>query len=254
MAETSSINSVETAIEILSFLISAEGATLTEISDHFQKPTSTVHDYLNTLQATGLVVNEGVYRPSMRLLAMGDRSRNMLEFHTTAKSEADQLASELDKHVNLMIEEFGFGVYTYFSQSPETTFVKVSSIRLGVRTELPTTSSGKAILAHQSEDRVRDVVAEHGIPEMTENTLTDVEALLADLAATRDRGYAIDSEERIEGIYGIAAPVLSATNEVVGAIGVSYPSAGTETDPVDERDVRKLLEASSTIQVNLNYP
>ena len=45
--------------------------------------------------------------------------------------------------------------------------------------------------------------------------------LFEDLAAVRRRGYAIDDEEHAVGVRCVAAPVFSASGEVVAAIGVS---------------------------------
>jgi len=45
--------------------------------------------------------------------------------------------------------------------------------------------------------------------------------LLTELAATSQRGYAIDDEEHAVGVRCVAAPVFAASGEVVAAIGVS---------------------------------
>src|SRR5262249_36167422 len=58
----------------------------------------------------------------------------------------------------------------------------------------------------------------------TENTLTTLRALKADLQTTRDRGYAIDNEEGIVGIRCVACPVFGHGGEVMGAISLAGPS------------------------------
>jgi DNA-binding IclR family transcriptional regulator len=45
---------------------------------------------------------------------------------------------------------------------------------------------------------------------------------VAELDRVRERGYAIDDEERVSGVRRVAAPV-STDDRVVGAVSVSAP-------------------------------
>jgi IclR family acetate operon transcriptional repressor len=64
-------------------------------------------------------------------------------------------------------------------------------------------------------------LAKAGLERFTARTLTDPAAIEADMALTRQRGYAIDDEEKTEGMRCIAAPVLDLHGEVVAGISVS---------------------------------
>ncbi len=65
----------------------------------------------------------------------------------------------------------------------------------------------------------------HRIERFTPNTLVDPELLLADLALTRARGYAISNGEHVEGVVSVAAPVFDHTGKAIGAIGMFGPSS-----------------------------
>ena len=63
-------------------------------------------------------------------------------------------------------------------------------------------------------DRPRSTLKSPQIPSLeqfTERTITDRDALAAELTATAARGYAVNIEERYDGVSGVAAPVLSAS-------------------------------------------
>jgi IclR family acetate operon transcriptional repressor len=73
------------------------------------------------------------------------------------------------------------------------------------------------------------------------------------MALTRQRGYAIDDEEKTEGMRCIAAPVLDLHGEVVAGISVSGPSSR-----VSDAEIPKLAaavrEAAAALSSALGAP
>jgi len=61
------------------------------------------------------------------------------------------------------------------------------------------------------------------MPDDTANTITDPETLMEELAAIRQRGYAIDDEEIEVGLRCVAAPIRNHTGRVIAAISVAAP-------------------------------
>ena len=55
--------------------------------------------------------------------------------------------------------------------------------------------------------------------------LTTREALARELAATRERGFAIDDEEHAEGLFCVAAPVWDENGEPWAAISLAGPTS-----------------------------
>lgn len=74
---------------------------------------------------------------------------------------------------------------------------------------------------------VRSTLPEGPYTPATPNTHTDRDALAADLAATRARGYSIDREEGVLGIIGFAlrydAPAQDATSCSVPVARLTVP-------------------------------
>ena len=59
----------------------------------------------------------------------------------------------------------------------------------------------------------------------TDATLTDPQALEAELAAARENGYSVNREEFNKGIIGIGVPVLDGENRAVAALACHAPVA-----------------------------
>src|SRR6218665_55704 len=69
----------------------------------------------------------------------------------------------------------------------------------------PRGGGGKAMLGLMSEaDQVR--VANGGKMQFTPHTLTDASALLTELARIRQRGYSIDNQELVMGVFCVGVP------------------------------------------------
>jgi DNA-binding IclR family transcriptional regulator len=82
---------------------------------------------------------------------------------------------------------------------------------------------GRAILAHRDRATV-DAVLEAGMPARTSRTLTSAEAVLRELTAIPEQGWALDREEGNVGVTCVAAPIFGPLGEVAAAVSVTGPS------------------------------
>ena len=95
---------------------------------------------------------------------------------------------------------------------------------IGGRNPAYRTAVGKALLSSRLLDlaQVTDWFGDFPLEQKTPHTLTTPEALLAELQATRVRGYGIDDEENELGINCVAVPVyLEGSATPSGAVSVS---------------------------------
>ena len=95
---------------------------------------------------------------------------------------------------------------------------------IGGRNPAYRTAVGKALLSSRLLDlaQVTDWFGDFPLEQKTPHTLTTPEALLAELQATRLRGYGIDDEENELGINCVAVPVyLEGSAVPSGAVSVS---------------------------------
>ena len=96
--------------------------------------------------------------------------------------------------------------------------------QVGMRVPLYSCAPGKAILAFMSRQQYESWLTQVSpLKQFTANTKATPAALERDLKQVRQRGYAEDNEEGIEGIRCVAAPILNTYQLPVGAVTVMSP-------------------------------
>jgi DNA-binding IclR family transcriptional regulator len=88
---------------------------------------------------------------------------------------------------------------------------------------------GRAILAY-SPPPVIDAVLDRPLPARTSRTLTSRVAIMRELAAIPERGWAIDREEGNIGVSCVAAPIIGPLGDVSAALSVTGPSQLVRAD------------------------
>ena len=239
------------SFDVLETLRNLDGARLTKVADHLDLPNSTVHSHLSTLSERGYVVKEGdIYQVSLRFLDFGEWARRRHRVYEIARPEVDELAATTGEMANLLVEQNGYGVYLY--EAYNETAVPLDS-RPGKHVSLHVTAVGKAILAHLSDRRVAEIIDEHGLEKLTPNTITDREVLRDNLEAIRERGYAVDDEERISGTRCVATPLKTEDGTVVAAVSVSGPTTRLDDGRIEEEVASALEAARNVVELKLAY-
>lgn len=105
---------------------------------------------------------------------------------------------------------------------------------LGSRLPAALSATGRALLMTRADDDVRSLLSREGsVPKLTERSTVDVDAVLAKLAAARERGWAVDEEESFRGIVGVAVPLEGwAPGDPQLALGVGIPAADAAAERV----------------------
>lgn len=244
------IQSTKTAFRLLEELKHRDGTGVTELAEVLDLPKSTVYSHLNTLYNEQYVVREdGQYRLGYKFLEYGERVRLNSVLQTTARPELEALANETGELVNLMVEEFGQGIYVNIVEGEKA--IQVDTYE-GKRVNLHCTALGKAILSEFPEERVDAILDERALESKTPNTITDREELLKELNEIREQGYAYDDQERAEDLRCVAAPIVS-QGKVHGAISVSGPLPRMVGDRYRSEIPEQLINAASVIGINITY-
>lgn len=199
------ITSVERAFDVLEQLKQLGGTGVTELAESVDMPPSTVYNYLRTLEKRQYIRKEGdQYEIADRFVHFGDFARMRHPLFRTGRPNIVWLAEETGKTVNLVIEEYGRGIYLA-AANRERHLRNFAHERQ--REYLHTTAAGKSILASMTDAEVVAVIEEHGLPARTDNSITERDELLSTLDRVRDRGYALNDEENTSGIRAVGAPI-----------------------------------------------
>ena len=108
------------------------------------------------------------------------------------------------------------------------------------------------MLAELPDADVSKIVRRWGLKAVTPNTITTAGELKAELKAVHARGYAIDDEEKEEGLRCIGAAVRSHGGKLAAAMSVSGPAFRMTKERVPEIG-RALMEAASKLSAELGY-
>lgn len=242
---TTPVKSAVRTAELLDYLARNEGPhSLTDLQQQLGYPKSSLHVLLRTLVDLGWLetdITGTLYRIGMRALLVGTSYIDTDEVVRLSREILDWVAEQTTETVHLARLD-GVDV-VYLATRASTHYLRPFS-RVGRRLPAYATSLGKALLAIRSDDEVRGLLPDP-LEALTPNTLTDVGALFADLARTRERGYSIDLEENTLGLmcFGVAVPYREPPRD---AISCSVPVA--RMNPEREQQIpRILLEASARL-------
>jgi IclR family acetate operon transcriptional repressor len=146
-----------------------------------------------------------------------------------------EFTSKTSETTHLGVLHFPFVVYIDKVESPHA--VRMHS-QVGAMNPVYRTGLGKALAAFSS-DALIDEICAGPLEATTPNTITDGDALRADLLLTRERGYSVDDVENEEGIRCIGAPVLGHDGRPLAAVSLAGP------------DVRLTLEVAHALGPDL---
>jgi DNA-binding IclR family transcriptional regulator len=245
------VRALDRTFEIVDALKQLDGAGITAVAEQTGLPKSTVHRHLKSMESRGYVRNDGgTYRVGLQFLDVGIYARNQYELYEVARKKTIELAEETGERAWGMVEENGVGWYLCGASGDHPVFPPV---RVGESVPLHQTAAGKSILAHLPRDRVEQIIDARGLPERTEHTITDPDALFDALQTIRERGCSFNAEESLLGLHAVGAPIRNnETGELFGAISLSGPANRVGLS-VDNQYTELVLGAANEIEINLSY-
>ena len=211
---------MERAFHLLRVLGARGGeAGLSELPEASGLALPTIHRLMRTLVTLGYVrqLPSRRYALGPGLVWLGDRAGQLLA--TWARPALEELEHAVQETANLAILDGDW--VAYVAQVPSRHRMRMFT-EVGRRLLPHATGVGKAILAQLPDEKVLEIVRRTGLPGFTDRTLTTEDALLADLAEIRARGYAVDDGEQEVGVRCFAVAVPGAFTPT--AVSVSGPS------------------------------
>ncbi|MFC7157430.1 IclR family transcriptional regulator [Halomarina halobia] len=245
------VGATETSFAVVEQLREEGGLGVTEVADRVGISKSTAHAHLWTLVDLGYVVKEGpTYHLGLKFLDLGDHARTRQNLYHIAKQEVDELISAVGERGQVMVEENGRGVYIYQAKTERA--IQTDS-HIGTVVDLHATAVGKSYLAFLPDDDLEALLDTLELAARTDRTLTDRESLREELTLVRERGFALNDEERIAGMRAVGAPILSDDGRVLAALSVSGPTTRMNGEWFREEVPDKVTQAARIIGIKATY-
>lgn len=241
---------LDRALQILDF-VGEKPRRIGEIAEYLGVHHSTALRFLHTLRKHGFVheLPDHRYRLGSAMFRLGFQALEGIELRSVARPYMERLNEATNETVHLGTLEDGDVVYVEKVEAAHR--VRMVS-RIGAIATLHCTGVSKGILAFLPDAERRRRLAMHELRKYTDNTLTDLDELEADLTLSRERGYALDDQENEPGIHCVAAPVFSGEGDVVGAFSVTAPVTRIDKDTLLSF-VPALLEATTSTSQQLGW-
>lgn len=232
-SEKNRIQALDRALDVMEVLAEANGQTLTEIATKLDQSPATIYRVLTTLELRGIAEidpADQTWHVGPSTFRLGSAFLRRTSVVERARPVMRTLMETTGETANLGVER---GDEVLFLSQVETDFSIRAFFPPGTLSPLHASGIGKALLACASKDRVEHLL-HRGLEAFTSHTMIDEAKLLQDLQLVRKRGYAIDDEERTEGMRCIAAPILNVHGEAVAGISVSGPTNRVGEDRIEE--------------------
>jgi IclR family pca regulon transcriptional regulator len=183
-----------------------------------------------------------------RVLRLGTACLATMPLPQLVQPLLDALSEKLGESSSVSILD-GAGI-VYVARAAQK---KVMSIALMPGSRLPAycTSMGRVLLSAQPPDEVRALLAAAPLPARTAHTLTDPDAIMAELTRTQSRGYALIDQEVEIGLRSIAVPLFNARGAVVAAVNVGAPATQVGVEELVPLYLEALLGLQSELRAVL---
>ena len=246
------VTNVERALTLLEYLSGRPGEHgVRSLAAALDMSPSTVYRLLETMEQAGFVRQSKAtekYAIGVKAVQLGIAAIGSLDITAIAPAHLHSLVAEIGESAFLAVRDDMEIVYLL---KEEGTYSIRTTAVLGSRRPLHCTALGKAFLATMPPAEAEAVLHRAGMRRMTPHTITDLGALLGELAHIRVRGYAVDHEEIEEGLACIAAAVHDYQGSTVAAISMAGPAA--RILPHEERFGRRVAATALDISTALGY-
>lgn len=246
------VDSVARALALLeAFDADHPTMTVSEAAEVTGLTRATARRILLTLVRLGFAAqDERSFRLTPRVLRLGFAYLSTTPASELAQPHMRALADRVRESCSMATLDAGEIVY--LARVPAS---RSMTITLGVGARLPAypTSMGRVLLAALPEDALEVYLAQTVLEPLTQHTVTDRDVLRKELAVVRQSGYAVNDQEREEGVRSAAAPVRDAAGQTVAAINVSVNAARLSMKQLVDEIVPLLQDTAAAISADLGY-
>ncbi len=208
---------------------------------------STVQRFTFTLKQMGYLEQD----PSTRRYSLGrrvlDLSFGYLSSHTLIERAAPvlvDLRQAVQERADLSIPDGLWVLYVLRMQAKREHY---SAALVGRRIPLFCSAGGRAMLARMPEEAALRIVQQSDRQQYSPLTITDIDAIMGEIAIARQQGYAIQTGEWRPGELAAGAAIVNSKGEPIAAVHVAVSTGAWTADQVRARIVPLLVNAAASI-------
>lgn len=246
------IQSVDKAMRVFEFVCRSEkDVRIVDISQSLSINKASVFRVLRTFVEIGYIeqnTDTDRYRPTMKIMALGNHVMNKMEIRTLASEIIKELCEISGKSVHLSVNDNNKAVII---EKVEAIGSNKVSFHIGRSSELYSTGTGKIFLANMSLNELEGYLSSITLKAHTPMTIVDPTVLKRNLDEIQKTGFSIDRQENNVGISCVAGPIFDYSGKVVASVSVTGPSAKVEHDIPHLSQL--ILKYCSQISFKLGY-
>ena len=211
-------------------------------------PKATTYRLLQTMTSQAMLSYDAEtqkYSLGMRLVRLAHNAWKQASLGPIAAPHLNQLASAVGETVHLAQIDNG---QVLFIDKRHTSHRFETLAQAGRIAPAHCTGVGKVMLAYMQPEQQDYALKRQTFIQFTNTTITDKQALLEELGSIKREGIAYDKEEHENGIISIAAPILTSSKLVIGAISIA---TSTSRNTVDDLKQYKDLLINTTMAVSV---
>jgi DNA-binding IclR family transcriptional regulator len=201
----------------------SEPLRLQDIARLCNMNASTALRFLKALQKREYIDQdaESRYYLTFKLCALAQNVGSFFDIRSLVRPFLRNISQIFSESCNLAVERDMTVIYIEVEKGPNKTLMSMQ--RIGNVAPLHCTGVGKLFLTDYSPMALEQLIAIKGLTRYTEHTITDPNALKAELENIKKVGYAFDNEECEDGARCVAVPLRDYTGKIKAGLSVSGP-------------------------------
>lgn len=220
-------------------------ASLSELAQAATLSRPTTRRILITLTELGYVRPDGgLHRLTPRVLELGLAYVSASEVWSLARPHLERLSAST--HESCSIAELDGGDIVYVARIAVPKLVALS-VGIGTRFPAGVTSLGKVLLAYLPEHQRDATLAEPTRSGISPARVPSRPELLEELAAVRERGWAVTDQALAPAVRSVAVPVLEADGRVTCAMNVNAHAMETSMEVLVNDYLPRLRAAAADL-------
>ncbi len=221
MPKVSSITRVLEIVEAVSYAI--KPLSPLELSQQLDIPKPTIHRLIQTLVDEGFVsvdIGGGII-PGKRVRNLSIELWQQRQFFSERQLILQGLVEDTKESCGIAVP---YQMNMLYTNRVQTKLPIQIYLPVGTKAPMWCTATGKLYLSQLPAKIRSKTLRQLPLDKFTNNTITNIDKLNAELEAIADSDVGIDNEEYISGTFSVSVPILDKKSRYIASLFVNAPS------------------------------